>query len=422
MSLYSPRWKYSRRINYSGCDQEVYQQDIVIHRSTGRDYEETSGDLKIWHIYVGLQCRADYGDLRFTDRRGRELAYYLWPDYDAESARFTVRLEGATSAGSLCVWYGNPSATTTSDPDSTYTIFDQFNTLDLTKWVVSNPGGASVTDGILTVNPLFANHYSDGICSVMPVTGAGTRTEFRARFRESNNNALVGVCGNNDTSLDQSTRIDSVSAFHWQAGLIMALLESGTEISRSILSKRETWADYRFDIRSDGSIFCSYNNGAPVSMGASANLTGDVYFRIAGYAHAAYDGPIDLDYVTVRAYSATPPSYLGSYSGPRSLPLGAYLTVTGSGEFRPTPSTIGALYRIHTHVRHDMPYQICLQWPVDDSYHIYLKSLHEAPYQLILKSEQVGPYDIPGGSNLQGIYSIVSPLALEYGVHIGEQY
>jgi PKD repeat protein len=122
-------YDYYQTIEYAACDQEIYQQDIVIHRSEGEGYQEESSGLKIWHIYVGDHCREDYGDVRFTDSTGAELAYYLWPDYDAESARFTVRLEGADAAGELLVWYGNPSATTTSDGDATFELFDEFNGL-----------------------------------------------------------------------------------------------------------------------------------------------------------------------------------------------------------------------------------------------------------------------------------------------------
>ena len=98
------RWRYSTRLLFSGCDQATYQQDLVIHRTAGQDYEEVFGGLKVWHIFIGPALRPDYGDLRFTDRYGRELAYYLWPDYSSESARFAVRLEGATSAGQMQVW------------------------------------------------------------------------------------------------------------------------------------------------------------------------------------------------------------------------------------------------------------------------------------------------------------------------------
>jgi PKD repeat protein len=118
-------YDYYQTIEYAACDQEIYQQDIVIHRSTGTAYNETSGGLETWHIYVGEHCREDYGDIRFVNSTGAELAYYLWPDYDSSSARVCVRLEGADAAGTLTVLYGNPTATTTSDGDATYfQLFD----------------------------------------------------------------------------------------------------------------------------------------------------------------------------------------------------------------------------------------------------------------------------------------------------------
>src|SRR5690554_4292922 len=88
-------YDYYQTIEYAACDQEIYQQDIVIHRSEGEGYQEESSGLKIWHVYVGNRCKSDYGDIRFTDASGNALAYYLWPDYDSSSARFCVRLEGA---------------------------------------------------------------------------------------------------------------------------------------------------------------------------------------------------------------------------------------------------------------------------------------------------------------------------------------
>ncbi|MFA7121387.1 MAG: DUF2341 domain-containing protein, partial [Bacilli bacterium] len=125
MVLFSPRWKHSRRIDYSGCDQAAHQQDLVIHRTAGRDYEEAAGGIKIWHIFIGPKCRQDYGDLRFAGGNARELSYYLLPDYDSTAARFAVWLEGATGGGVLEVHYGNPSATTTSDPAVLPTVYTE---------------------------------------------------------------------------------------------------------------------------------------------------------------------------------------------------------------------------------------------------------------------------------------------------------
>lgn len=121
-------------ISYTAGDTANYQQDIVIHRTSGTAYEE-SGGLNVWHLYVGDECKSDYGDVRFTNSTGSQLAYYLWPDYDAESARFTVRLEGADSDGSLHLCYGNPTATTTSDGDATFPLmFYDFEDKSLDGW------------------------------------------------------------------------------------------------------------------------------------------------------------------------------------------------------------------------------------------------------------------------------------------------
>jgi len=145
-------YDYYQTIEYAGCDQEVYQQDIIIHRSAGTAYNETSGGLETWHIFVGEHCREDYGDVRFTDAAGAELAYYLWPDHTSSSARFTVRLENATAAWTLMVYYGNTTATTTSNGDGTYFLFDNFDedTLNTTKW--TSTGSISISGGILTIS------------------------------------------------------------------------------------------------------------------------------------------------------------------------------------------------------------------------------------------------------------------------------
>ena len=144
-------------IAYSATDVAIYQQDVVIHRSEGTSYEETVGDLKVWHVYVGDRCKSDYGDVRFTDASGTALDYYLWPGYDAESARFCVRLAGADVGGELLVWYGNPTATTTSDGDAVYFFFDQFDgaALDTTKWDQDPKSTVTVSGGTVSVEGIY---------------------------------------------------------------------------------------------------------------------------------------------------------------------------------------------------------------------------------------------------------------------------
>ena len=109
------RYSYYQTINYAATDQATYQQDVVIHRTTGTAYQETVDGLKVWHIYVGDHCQADYGDIRFTKSDGTtELNYYRHSGYTSSQARFTVILENANQAGVLQIFYGHSGATTTS--------------------------------------------------------------------------------------------------------------------------------------------------------------------------------------------------------------------------------------------------------------------------------------------------------------------
>ncbi len=177
---------YYQTIEYAACDQETYQQDIVIHRSTGTAYNETAGGLETWHIFVGDHCQADYDDIRFTNSTG-ELVYYLWPDHDAESARFCVRLEGADRDGVLAIHYGAPTATTslptplkasyTSAGSHTYTVPDGITSVSVL--VVAGGGCGGVCGngagggGGGAGGVIYANYDVSGGSSIPVVVGTG---------------------------------------------------------------------------------------------------------------------------------------------------------------------------------------------------------------------------------------------------------
>jgi len=283
-------YDYYQTIEYAACDQEIYQQDIIIHRSAGTAYNETAGGLETWHIFVGDHCQADYDDVRFTNSTGAELAYYLWPDYDSSSARFCVRLEGATSAGTLTVYYGSPGTTTTSDGDGTYFLFDNFDedTLNTTKW--TSTGSISISGGILTISNAgkirstgtFGNkHTFMARAKVAPVsqnwvgwlnTPSGTFAIFQyttssrchVSFTSDHNNAAP---------------IDFAGEFH------------------------------TFEIRRGSSTIFLIDGGNSITVAQSSTaqirVTCEIYSGIQTML---------VDWVAVRAYSATPPASL-DFSG-----------------------------------------------------------------------------------------------------------
>jgi PKD repeat protein len=300
-------YSYYQTIEYAACDQETYQQDIVIHRSTGTAYNETAGGLETWHIYVGDHCREDYGDIRFTNSTGAELAYYLWPDYSSESARFAVRLEGADGPGTLTVWYGNSAAETTSDGDLTYTFFDDFSaSIEWgTKWASTSQGSYSTADGkLITAFPASAANqintftsFSNAICE------CSLRNPNPTKQMYMNLEDAKGVYRDKDQFV-----------LNFNTGKIELKLNGGGS-SASVTKYSDEYYRYRYICPSSGTAYqyTYYPDGtlAHTHSGTPAYRTFYPSFLRwdSGYGY--------IDWIIVRTYSATPPAAL-TFSGEQS--------------------------------------------------------------------------------------------------------
>jgi FOG: PKD repeat len=306
-------YEYYQTIEYAACDQEVYQQDIVIHRTTGTAYNETAGGLETWHIYVGDHCREDYGDVRFTDSTGAELAYYLWPDCTSSSARFCVRLEGADAAGSLFIWYGNPTATTTSDGDAAYLFFDTFDgdALNSNKWTDSgNSGEVTVTNGeaVLRAAAASATYYNRYITSKSSFSGLGNiSVEIKARVNLNGANRYGSsvAAGCSDRSYyangvyGASHRFSYSNTKYWFA--------DGTSLASSVTATNNVV--YRFDIYQSGTRADYYADGVRAYQGETITFSSFPYIELYISTWDAGNNPkLHIDYALVRAYSATPPA------------------------------------------------------------------------------------------------------------------
>ena len=289
-------YAYYQTIEYAATDKDVYQQDIVIHRTTGTAYNETSGGLETWHIYVGDHCREDYGDIRFTNSTGAELAYYLWPGYDAESARVCVRLVGADRLGAVTVWYGNPAATTTSDGPATYLFFDDYSdpsTLDnyTERWYATwSPFEyKEITNGQLHLGwgatgsgsaLLFANTPLTGNCRIeSKFTATGTMTEYRHQKE-------IGLTTDTTPGYDSSG--SSAIEFPGFGGIGIAMPNDNGQTAPS---GSEGHAEY--------------------TLGTNVRYPGVWAQDVDG---STYRSEIWIDYLLVRTYSATPPAAL-TFSG-----------------------------------------------------------------------------------------------------------
>jgi hypothetical protein len=303
------RWRYSTRLLFSGCDQATYQQDLVIHRTAGQDYEEVSGGLKVWHIYIGPKCRPDYGDLRFTDRYGRELAYYLWPDYDSSSARFAVRLEGADAAGEVTAWYGNAAATTTSNGGAAYLFFDDFggSEIDNENWWVYD--GSPYIQGGTMVCPSVSTVYSRAPINLNNVVVARSKLSTMG----ANYIGLIAVKGTSPSGPGTYgyaiiTHTGAIKGHNIKEGTHETYTDFGTseysnEYYISEIRKAGTTNYYK----------TTDKNGVVKSGSSSVDSTSNNqgYLFLKGYN----GGTFTADYIYVRAYSATPPTLLRTSRG-----------------------------------------------------------------------------------------------------------
>jgi hypothetical protein len=123
----SPSWKYrkSHVINPSSGAGTGYQVKIVAHYGSGVD---SGGD-----VYLNGKCRSDFADLRFTASDGVTLlSYWIEEKVDGDHATIWVKVNDdlSTNPAQIFLYYGNPTATTTSNGVNTFVAFDSFDRPD----------------------------------------------------------------------------------------------------------------------------------------------------------------------------------------------------------------------------------------------------------------------------------------------------
>jgi hypothetical protein len=348
---------YYQTVDYSGCDRAVYQQDLVIHRTAGTAYEETVNDLNIWHLYVGVNCKADYGDLRFTDATDTELPYYIWPDCDSNSARVAVRLNGDTGNEAVTLWYGNAGAVTTSDGGATYYLFDQFDgaALDTDVW---NPVDASVIgvgNGRLYTSP--EHTYDFGTIRSRSSIPSNITLQFRIQSR--NHTTRIGF-GNADaspalggvgSSIGLSNYVDHDSAIYTGASYSAVWtpprsITKWSDLGDLIDDPPAGYFVEEFVIPNGDYLKQCRDGGAWTTSSLYTGVSGPYPIHINFWRWQP--GSAELDYILARAYSPVVPTALAfseeqigqSSSTPTQTPTGLAASFAASPASGTTPLTV----------------------------------------------------------------------------------
>jgi hypothetical protein len=175
-------WLYrkSHVINPASGAGTGYQVKIIVHYGTGTD---SGAD-----VYLNGKCRTDFGDIRFTASDGSTLLSYWMESYVAsDNAVFWVKVNDdlSTNAATIYVYYGNPSATTTSNGDATFLFFDDFlgTALDPNKWTQITPGHTVANSEVWVADPNPSIDQLEGIRSTATISGNFALEVKRNRMR-----------------------------------------------------------------------------------------------------------------------------------------------------------------------------------------------------------------------------------------------
>ncbi|MCX9011075.1 MAG: DUF2341 domain-containing protein, partial [Candidatus Methanoperedens sp.] len=138
-------WQYYRNVTITntGYAQTDYQ---VMVNLTGSDFPASAN--------------ISGADIRFTEMGGAELSYWIeeW-DHANRSGRVWVNVTSVPAGGSTSIrmYYGNPSAISSSNGNATFVFFDDFEDGTLNKWDEVDPGQSVFLDNGNHVLRLFSD-------------------------------------------------------------------------------------------------------------------------------------------------------------------------------------------------------------------------------------------------------------------------
>jgi len=228
-------WNYrkSHVINPSSGAGTNYQVKITVHYGSGTD---SGAD-----VYLGGKCKTDFGDIRFTRSDKITLIDYWMEDkVDGDYATFWVEVPDDLSSNSatIYIYYGNSSATTTSNGDNTFLFFDDFSGTDINtdKWTVigSNYITWSIDNGAVrstVVSPppewgiaILKSNYSptyNQLIHAKVKVGSGTNIAILYRWADSNNFITGYLQSPNKLYMSEKyggTWYENYVTFTWSAG------------------------------------------------------------------------------------------------------------------------------------------------------------------------------------------------------------
>jgi len=326
----------------SNASYAVYK--LVIDNSTWRLYNargeyENGGTNDYFWDYV----RTDGLDIRVFDKDMNQL--YFWIErFNYTERKATIWINVTKDSVEVNIAYGNPLAGKSSyeDPAKVFILFDDFDTLDTTKWLVevSSQGGVIEVTTIDGVSALHIGQYANYYAYIQykkPIPSTNIVIEMRARVGDNAGEDWAfgyALKSYNDTATEtylrhKVTQSGSTSGVAPYDQMIDRKVSGSTEVKtnsdRAALNplSANVWSRWRGIINSSTSgdfVIYIESNGAVVNEDKgftwSTPLPEQVYFALGkkfvntDYSEAGGWGDHYVDWV--RIYVADDPASYGS--------------------------------------------------------------------------------------------------------------
>jgi hypothetical protein len=298
---------------------------ISIHSSSDNDE----------NVYLNSHCRADFGDIRFTGDDGTTLLDY-WQDLDllvsGTSSVFWVEVaDTLESNATIYIYYDKPDATSVSNGDNTFLLFDHFDdaSLDPSKWTAIQKGGGvtsepSGTAVLLHVHPAVSSDNA-GIRSIATFTNS---VAFIVKRKQASENRFyMGMSLGSGITFDdtQPSQLTVKSGYWWRFytsghdtseiyendGATPPVTTNVTTTGNVAWTTCATYAIWEARYDQNGVLEWRIDGILKTSGTDTTYLNTEKTFMInqGSYIGGAYGVDTYVDYVIVRKFIATEPAH-----------------------------------------------------------------------------------------------------------------
>jgi hypothetical protein len=310
-SWWNPCWSYRKLLTINGKN-EGYHMKIIVGNTSGGN------------VTCNGHTRSDFGDIRFISYSDNTTQLSYWLKNYTANTQATLWLNNSLNDTSIWMYYGNSSASTTSNGTNTFYFFEDFSN-GLSKWVMDswNTDSIYINQSQWNSAPALRHNPDNSI----PANRTYQDTRIRTTYK-----ILNGII-EYDVYLAGTPRIIHqfgwrVNALSWTNGYCWRLQNSAADGGFFEFSAPTTWTQIgtAFPLISTGTWYhvkinvSSATYSAKITpsapAGDSARSITDSTKTTADYLVSQVHGVsmtsanyVLVDNVFVRKYRATPPTW-----------------------------------------------------------------------------------------------------------------